>query len=220
MVGSSVSRPRESLVIKSGAFLYLSGIGVRQPFMGLGDGYFLPSQPVPVLYNAWIGCPITYLIEKNVGVPQYSQSRAPQSRRPAIRQRIRQRILLPHVCGQLTDGKCVYWTTIVHLAYQHVFDVFGLHISKSLHVRWSRKSGVSLSLGCTPSATLAWRALTRRALEGIGQATTRWFWFHFLVLLLLQFLYHLLQFLQLLLVFLPPAATVALLLHFRKLSIK
>ena len=220
MVGSSVSRPRESLVIKSGAFLYLSGVGVRQPFMGLGDGYFLPSQPVPVLYHAWIGCPITYLIEKNVGVPQYSQSRAPQSRRPAIRQRIRQRILLAHVCGQFDRQQMWLLDYTVHLAYQHVFDVFGLHISKSLHVRWSRKSGVSLSLGCTPSATLAWRALTRRAQEGIGQATTRWFWFHFLVLLLLQFLYHLLQFLQLLLVFLSPAAAVALLPHYRKFIIK
>ena len=129
-------------------------------------------------------------------------------------------ILLAHVYGLLANGKCVYWTTLVHLDYQHVFDVFGRHISKSLHVRWSRKSGVSLSLGCTPSATLDWRALTRRAQEGIGQATTRWFWFPFLVLLLLQFLYHLLQFLQLLLVFLSPTAAVALLLHFRRFSSK
>ena len=77
MVGSRVGRPRESFVIKSGSLLYDTGGGARQPCMGLDDGIFFLRKLVPVLYNGWIGCLITYLIEKIVSVTQYGQFRGP-----------------------------------------------------------------------------------------------------------------------------------------------
>ena len=99
-------------------------------------------------------------------------------------------ILVVHVYEYQDACTCVYCSSFVHLGYQLVSDVFGHHISKSLHVGRPRRSGVSLSLRCTPSASLAWGALTTdRAHEGIEQATTRCFCFPFFVfLLLLHFL--------------------------------